>query len=133
VYSEVRDLHDGTEGDAPGLDDWQPPAGVTCFMIAGAGRPTLVRVSVSRTRLVTSTDPGGDGTVPLLSATAVNSDATYVARLDHLPSGGERQSSHTSMLANREIQRHVAALLATCLPLPSPSRFIDGGGFSPRE
>ena len=98
-------------------DRWKKPDNIKAYVIAGHGQATIFRLwqysqGIVKPYYEKSLD--GDGTVPLDSATAMDSvDRIYYADLLEIRdlSSGDRGTKHSKMLSGDEIQQLILSLL----------------------
>lgn len=87
------------------LDAWRKPAGVTVFNIVGYGVRTIENIREAGGKITFGETTEGDGTVPLWSAEAVESDAIYYVNLNKL------DTEHSAMIGNKNINLQITELM----------------------
>lgn len=87
------------------LDNWVKPKNVTIFNIVGYGRKTLKTLSEKDGKVDYQYTTEGDGTVPLWSAEAVNSNYIYYVNLDKL------KTDHSKMIGDKRMDLQIYQLL----------------------
>lgn len=87
------------------LDNWKKPAGVTVYNIVGFGVETLARIKQTGGKVYLEETTEGDGTVPLWSAEAVESDYVYYINL------GKLKLEHSIMIGDQNFGVQIYELL----------------------
>ena len=87
------------------LDSWAKPAGVTVFSVVGYGNETIESLKESGGGVTYVTTKEGDGTVPLWSSEAVESDHVYFVNVAKL------KVEHSVMIGSSSFAAQILGLL----------------------
>jgi pimeloyl-ACP methyl ester carboxylesterase len=87
------------------LDKWVKPEGLQVFNVIGYGQPTIESIRERGSIITLNQTTEGDGTVPLWSAEAVESDHTYYVYLPKL------KANHSKMVGDMVLKKQIHRLL----------------------
>ena len=87
------------------LDNWVKPENITVFNMIGYGQPTIESIRERGSEITLNQTTEGDGTVPLWSAEAVESDHTYYVDLPVF------KANHAKMVGNKTLKKQIHRLL----------------------